>query len=192
MSAGEQSVSDDETRERLRRLEASVARSLELLRAGSPEQAERELAQVAGVAGRELGGVSELELDAAFATARPETERMRDADQVAREAMLASGAHELDGPPEPQLDAAPEPAIAPPIDEPLPREQASALPPSFATETMAGLLESQGDAHGASRIRAGLAAADPAPDEAGRVRPSRQQVIETLELWLDNVRRVRA
>lgn len=167
--------------ERLARLEAALSRGLALLRAGRAEDAQREL--VGALAPRRAApeasaGISELELEAAFQAARPERERMRDADQVAREAMLASGMHEPE-----LLDDGPEEAE----EE---RDSHSGLPPSFATATMAELLERQGDVAGASRIRAGLAAARPAPAPAAR--PSRQQVIATLEGWLRNVQRGRA
>ena len=183
-------MSEDDTQERLVRLEAAVGRSLELLGAGLVEEAQRELVRVARPASAppELnGGISELELEEAFSSARAETEQMRDADQVAREALLASGehGHELDTPL--------------PVEEPensawqeAEERGVSELPPSFATATMAELLESQGDREGASRIRAGLAgraAHSPPPPSA---RPGRRQVVETLERWLDNVRRERA
>lgn len=182
-------MSEDETRERLARLEAAVGRSLELLGGGLAEEAQRELARVAGPTSAPPdvnGGISELELEEAFESARAETEQMRDADQVAREALLATGEHlpELDTPPpwENSEDSAWE-------EDEL---AVSELPPSFATATMAELLESQGDNEGASRIRAGLAgpAAHSTPPPSAR--PGRRQVIETLEFWLDNVRRARA
>jgi hypothetical protein len=173
-------VRDDDTRERLRRLEASATRALELLRAGLSEDAQRELAQVVTsprAARHEAGGISELELEAAFESARPETEQMRDADQVLHQALLATGGHE----PEIDLEPAPE-------EEP----EFSAIPPSFATATMAELLERQGDSAGASRIRAGLAGGTRASAPAPSSRPSRKQVIDTLERWLDNLRGARA
>jgi hypothetical protein len=169
-------VNEHAMQERLARLEETLRRSLALLRSGRAEDAQRELAGALAPAPAR-GGISELELEAAFEAARPERERMRDADQVAHEAMRASGTDE------PELDAAPEPDA----EELEPR---SDLPPSFATATMAELLERQGDVAGASRIRAGLAAARPTP--APSARPSRQQVIATLESWLHNVRRSRA
>jgi hypothetical protein len=170
-------VNEHAMQERLARLEAALRRSLALLRSGLAEDAQRELAG-ALAAGEGSGDISELELEAAFEAAQPERERMRDADQVAREAMLASGTHE------PELGDAAEDA------EEEHRDSRSGLPPSFATATMAELLERQGDVAGASRIRAGLAAARPAPVPAAR--PSRQQVIATLEGWLHNVQRRRA
>ena len=63
-----------------------------------------------------------------------------------------------------------------------------ALGGRFTTATMAELLEEQGDASGASRIRAAL---DVAPDDDARTagaNPSRETVIRTLEAWLENVR----
>jgi hypothetical protein len=171
-------VSDDDIKERLGRLEASVARALDLLRAGLAEDAQRELVRVAtpaGAARYDTGAISELELEEAFESARPETDQMRDAGQVVHQAMLATGGYE----PEPDVEADPE-------------EEPSAIPPSFATATMADLLERQGDSAGASRIRAGLmdrgASAAPPPS----TRPGRKQVIDTLEHWLDNLGRARA
>jgi hypothetical protein len=186
---GGKQMSEDDTRERLARLEAVVGRSLELLSAGLAEEAQRELARVAGPASTPPdvnGGISELELEEAFQSARAETEQMRDADQVAREALLATGEHvpELDTPPpwESSEDSVWE------HGEPAESE----LPPSFATATMAELLESQGDSEGASRIRAGLAGRAAHSTPRPTARPGRRQVVETLELWLDNVRRERA
>lgn len=54
---------------------------------------------------------------------------------------------------------------------------------AFATETMAGLLERQGDREGALRIRASLEAA--VEDASG----PRAHVIEELERWLSNAQR---
>lgn len=170
--------------ERLARLEVAVRRSLELLRAGLAEDAQRELAGVAapGRASEEpSGAISEMELEEAFEAARPDVSEMRDADQVAQEALLASGAHE------PESGA----ASAEALDDAEP-DTGAELPPSFATATMAELLESQGDLEGASRIRAGLAGARPGSAPAPSARPSRQAVVSTLERWLDNLRRERA
>jgi hypothetical protein len=65
---------------------------------------------------------------------------------------------------------------------------------AFATRTMADLLERQGDAEGAARIRAGLedvvAAAPvdhPVSEGTPGGRPSRRQVIARLERWLQNL-----
>ena len=59
---------------------------------------------------------------------------------------------------------------------------------------MADLLERQGDAEGAARIRAGLAGAaaaapldHPVSEGTPGGRPSRRQVVATLERWLENL-----
>ena len=78
-----------------------------------------------------------------------------------------------------------------PLDDAEPGAGAE-LPPSFATATMAELLENQGELEGASRIRAGLAAERPGFARVPSTRPSRQAVISTLERWLHNVRGERA
>jgi hypothetical protein len=86
-----------------------------------------------------------------------------------------------------------------------PEGDLSSLTPTFATRTMADLLESQGDATGAERIRSSLgdhaeeqgldAAEVPARAEpdVGSVGPregvQRVAIITTLETWLDNLRR---
>ena len=106
------------------------------------------------------GEISDDELDLALAGAEPEHDRMRHADEVAHEAMLqADRVLEAEG------------GVAP--DE---------VGEHFATETMAHLLERQGDQAAASRIRAALGARG-ADRRAGRA-----EVVATLERWLDNLR----
>jgi hypothetical protein len=114
---------------------------------------------------------------------------MVDADRVAQIALRQAGADELHVEGEdPDGHEGPERRGAAGID------LAPELPPSFATATMAELLERQGDVDGASRIRANLVAsqgaAAGAPESAAR--PSRQRVLSTLERWLENVRGARA
>jgi hypothetical protein len=106
--------------------------------------------------------LSEGELDRAFATAAPDRDQIIDADRMAHEAMRAAS-----------------------LDDPEPDSPDSANP-IFATQTMAELLEKQGDASGAARIRAELAprSVDPWP------RSRRDAVVATLESWLANLRRV--
>jgi hypothetical protein len=55
---------------------------------------------------------------------------------------------------------------------------------------MADLLEQQGDAEGARRIRESLAAREPRREApaALRGRADRSQALSTLERWLTNVR----
>ncbi len=158
--------------ERLARLEQGVAQCLNLLEQGQVDQARRVLASLAGdAAAPELPvtapdlstDLSDQELDAAFEAARPDPEQVVDADRVAQEAMREA-------------------------DRALAQERALDLGPSFETRTMADLLEQQGDARGATRIRERLetaASVDPAPAQAGR--PRRQRVVSNLERWLDNL-----
>jgi hypothetical protein len=159
--------------------EGCLVLALALLDQGSVEGAHRELAERAGQllsalgadASAELesiaeldfdGALSENELDQAFASAAPDREQLIDADRMAHEAMRAA---DLDEP------------------ESVPPEVAD---PIFATQTMAELLERQGDASGAARIRAEITpqTIDPWP------RARHERVIETLETWLANLRRI--
>jgi hypothetical protein len=179
------SVEQAKLEERLARLERGVEQSLELLERGRSEEAQALLSELMGAVALSPGldgpatgepvavspaapaagaasGITDDELETAFADAEPELDRMRDADDVAQEAMLqADMALEAEG------DMAP--------DE---------VGENFATETMAHLLERQGDEEGASRIRAVLGGSE---GEAGG-RPARGEVVATLERWLDNLR----
>jgi hypothetical protein len=121
------------------------------------------------------GPVSEAELDVAFDRAETDVEELIDPNRVAAAAVAHVDAGADDG-----LDegAGPEP-----------------IGGAFATATMAELLERQGDRSGASRIRAALGSpaappAAPAARAGGSAR--RQQWIDTLERWLDNLRGDRA
>jgi len=150
--------------DRLARLERAAARCLELLDEGRPAEARRELAGLihAPPASEPLAlPVSDLELDCAFERAEPVADEVIDADRVAQQAI-----REVD------------------------RELARRPTPPFATRTMAELLEQQGDAEGARRIRDSLAARDPRREAraAGRGRADRSQALSTLERWLTNVR----
>jgi hypothetical protein len=183
-------VIEESAEERLAQLEKAMARSLELLGLGEMQEARCELERALAPAGSSdvpplvpggssdvpplaefSEGVSDQELDHAFEAASPETDQMLDADRVAQVAMR-------------QADEA--------LGEDLaPHEVGTA----FATRTMADLLEDQGDPEGAARIRASLedAAELPPPDRPvsegwSGGRPRRQQVIATLERWLDNLR----
>jgi hypothetical protein len=172
-------VIEESAEERLARLEKAVARSLELLGTGETQKARLELERALAPGGPSAapplaafsGGVSDQELDHAFEAAEPETDQMLDADRVAQVAMRQA-------------------------DEELGEDLApDEVGTAFATRTMADLLERQGDEEGAERIRAGLAdevGAGPLdhPVSEGRPggRPSRHQVISTLERWLENLR----
>lgn len=115
-------------------------------------------------------GWSEGEFERAFEAAEPELEAMITPDRVAEEATLrADGLY----------------AAASPLET-----------GAFTTRTMAELLERQGDASGAARIRATLEAARPAPDAHPSAAPQRaarrERAIPVLERWLANARRMQA
>lgn len=151
--------------DRIARLERAVAYSLQWLQTGRVEEARRELEAVvegASAAGHP-GEVSEGELDRAFEGAEPVADELIDVNHVAQQVL-----READREPE-DVELGPHSA--------------------FATRTMAELLERQGDAEGASRIRAALAPDDPAGEAAGERRPGREEIIATLETWLENLRR---
>ena len=160
--------------ERTAQLERALQSSLELLERGEVDAAREELMRVAPATrlAALASSITDRELDAAFAAAEPEHEHMIDANSVAQ-AAIAQADREI-------ADAA---------DAPLAHEVGE----RFATATMAALLEQQGDATAASRIRAALA---PGSDDAESLatqdrepsRPSREHVIQTLETWLDNLR----
>jgi tetratricopeptide (TPR) repeat protein len=106
------------------------------------------------------------ELDRAFALAETDAEEMIDADRVAEEALH-------------RTDPDPLGVIAGSPDSP------------YATQTMADLLERQGDAEAASLLRTNLRkpAAPASPSGGGRSR--RRGTVATLERWLENLRRPR-
>lgn len=102
--------------------------------------------------------LSDDELELAFEDAQPESERMVDADSIAQQAIRQTDT-DLSG------------------DFGSPEV-------SYATETVAGLLETQGDVSTASRLRRAVAAsASRAPD-----RDRRAATIRELERWLGNLR----
>ncbi len=107
-----------------------------------------------------LAALDEAELEDAFAEAEAEPDEMMTANHVAEAALRAVE----DGGPEGVR-----------LDEDSP----------FATETVASLLEEQGDAASAEAIRSTLARRAPqAPADFDR-----ERVVATLERWLDNLRR---
>jgi hypothetical protein len=114
-----------------------------------------------------VGAIEDEELDDAFAEAEPEAAAMRDANDLAYDAMRAAA-----------LDA-PEGVAIVASDSP------------FQTRTMAALLERQGDAVAASTIRSALANRERAEirgsmQGGGRRRADR---IRVLERWLERTRR---
>jgi hypothetical protein len=112
--------------------------------------------------------VSDLELERAFEAAEPDRDRMITPDSVAEEAALFA-----DGPE----------ALRSPLESGA----------TFATRTMAELLERQGDRRGAARIRAALAESELPEAELPEAPPARSehtQVIAVLERWLENARRL--
>ena len=126
--------------------------------------------------------ISDAELDDAFGQAETDTDELIDPNRVA----AAAVAH-LEATADDDIDEMP---------------LADALEPgsAFATATMAGLLEQQGDETGAERIRAALepAAASATPEVAAETLggsavldehpASRPDLIGTLERWLTNLR----
>ncbi len=150
------------------RSEAVAILCLALLDQGREEDSRKVLSQVADdvlascVSEQDYSGeISDPELESAFDHAEADTDHVMDADRVAREAMQ-----------EADLD----------------------LPEGFNTSTMADLLERQGDAATAERIRSSLSIPAPSEEAGEGLFPldgplNRQATLETLEQWLENVRR---
>lgn len=156
-----------------------VVLGLALIDQGRPEEAREVLERtleatpeqvLAQRALEELGGSSapsrvfdelDSELDVAFETARPESEAMVDANDLAREAVQ-------------RVDPGP--------DETTELVTAEGSP--FATRTVADLLEQQGDRDNAEVLRRGL-------EEKGRQsdEEKRRRIVSTLEGWLMKLRR---
>ncbi len=112
-----------------------------------------------------IDGFTGSEIDRAFEAAETDRDQLIDADRVAEEALRGADSAALD-----QIAAS------------------DASP--FATETVAELLEQQGDVEGARQLRTSLAPSrEAAPEEAASA-PS--PAIATLEQWLGNLRRARA
>lgn len=125
-----------------------------LIRGGVPAPAEPILADEL-----ELDALDDGEVERAFEDASPEPEAMRDANEVAFEAMREAK------------------LLAPEAD----------LASPFRTRTMASLLERQGDRDAARAIRASLAPEEvAAPPRRGR---RKDDVLGTLERWLGRLRR---
>ena len=105
--------------------------------------------------------LTEEELQGAFDSAEAERDEMIDADRVAQEVLSRA--------------------------DPTPDQPIGAVPDSvFATETVAGLLEQQGDVLGASEVREAIRTRDP----QGQMGPGGAR-LATLERWLDNLRKER-
>jgi tetratricopeptide (TPR) repeat protein len=114
------------------------------------------------------GEVSDSEFEAAFADAETDLERVVDPNRVAAEAVSY-----VDGPPGGQ----PEPSLLEALED-----------SAFATPTMAELLERQGDADGAARVRAAVAAGQRPSGEGRDDTEWRQRTVATLQRWLHNLR----
>jgi len=106
------------------------------------------------------GGVSDGELETAFASAETDRDEVIDADAIAQQAMLDA-----------DFD---------------PTDEFAAPGASFATRTVAALLAQQGDESRASRIRAIVDSTAGAAPTTARDRNARK--IERLERWLGNIR----
>jgi hypothetical protein len=127
-----------------------------------------------GLAGRvaPASALSDAELDHAFELAETDAEQLIDPNRVAQEAILHADSGAAEGL----------------------REHAAEAPfgtgQAFVTETMARLLDRQGDARGAARIRAALAAESP-PRRDLRLSHAqrRMRTVAVLERWLANLRR---
>jgi hypothetical protein len=122
--------------------------------------------------------LSDAELDDAFEQAETDAEQLIDPNRVAQEAILHADSGAAEGL---RVDSA---------EGPLGPGQA------FLTETMANLLDRQGDARGAARIRAALAAeasprreAPPRRDQHLARVQRRTRTVAVLERWLANLRR---
>jgi len=142
-----------------------VALALALLDLGRAQEARHELESIVhvGEAPGEEASLPELadeEVDRAFDEASPESDAMLDAERIAMGALRAV---EEEGP-----GNGPE----------LPGE-------AFRTQTMAHLLERQGDTEGAAAIRASLRAEIVQGNEPTRV----DRRIQVLERWLAKLRR---
>lgn len=145
--------------------------------------------------------LAESELDAAFAEAESVREEMRDANQIAAQAIVAGRLDEPEGFPLEEIESLSQVELEPfQIDD-------AAVSPRFATATMARLLAEQGNAAAAERIRHRLgdrtgdldAAFAPELGSESRIASGadsvsaglaeRARVIATLESWLANLQR---
>ena len=106
--------------------------------------------------------LSDSELESAFEAAEADPAEMLDADAIAQRAMQET---------EPEFS-----------------ERLGSPSSSFATRTVAELLERQGDDRGASRIRAIVDSPSGTDRGAAKSPDQRDQTIEQLERWLVNLR----
>ena len=111
-----------------------------------------------------LAEISGPELDLAFEQAEADRDEIVDADNVAQEAIRRADS---------ALDAI-----------------AASSESNFATQTVADLLETQGDSQRASNLRKTLRRDEEA--RSGLSLDPRQRTIETLERWVVNLRRPRS
>ncbi|HVN36634.1 MAG TPA: hypothetical protein VMW19_00500 [Myxococcota bacterium] len=164
-----------------RRGDANDARALLALvlwDQGRDDEARGELSRIGArilaaraAAAADDAALSDAELEVAFAEAETDADALIDPDRVAAEAIERADAGAHEGLRE-DAEAADVPGQA------------------FVTETMARLLDRQGDARGAARIRAALAAENPPPRDRRRMRvQQRARTVAVLERWLANLRR---
>ncbi len=144
-----------------------LAEAREVLERGI-EEAIPALESLAPVSAKEapLDGFTDPELDRAFAAAETDRDQLIDADRVAEAALHRADSASLD-------------EIAPSAKSP------------FATQTVADLLEQQGDPEGARQLRTSLGQ-DEGADPTATAPASGEESIATLERWLGNLRRARA
>jgi len=162
-------------------LEARALLALVLSDQGRTAEARAELERIAatrlagqGIESRavESAALSDAELDDAFAEAETDAEQLIDPNRVAQEAILHADSGAGEGLREDAAEALAAPGQA------------------FVTETMARLLDRQGDARGAARIRAALAAETPPRRDPRLLRAQRRsRTVAVLERWLANLRR---
>jgi tetratricopeptide (TPR) repeat protein len=145
---------------------AHATAALALLDLGREHEARRELELLVAepvALPMALDPIADDEFDRAFDAAEPEPDAMRDANEVAYEAMRAAA---LDSP-----------------EIPVPAGPGS----PFRTATMAALLERQGDADAARAIRESLA--PPADTTSGGRERRRGDRVRILERWLERLQR---
>ncbi len=161
----------DETNERTPRealAAEGIARTLSLFDRGDLLGARRELEALARMLApepaAELETIGDSELESAFDAAEAQPGEMVDANDVAEVALRLVE------------EGAPEGVDLAAQDSP------------FATETVAGLLESQGHAERARDVRSRLRERR-APSESGLSAAQRAHTLATLSRWLTNLRR---